>query len=135
MYKTAAVPAELYRASTGKKVLVPLSRYEQALFRRDMSQQFGTYLFSCSGWSHEAADIPAQDFLACRRSGLLSGHGSRLVHAAATSPRRGTSHRRRSLTRSSHCACHGTGRMAVCVCTAAAVVVVCSSDVESQLLV
>ena len=42
MYKTAAVvtavPAELYRASTGKKVLVPLSRYEQALFRRDMSQ-------------------------------------------------------------------------------------------------
>ena len=76
-----------------------------------------------------------QDFLACRRSGLLSGHGSRLVHAAATSPRRGTSHRRRSLTRSSHCACHGTGRMAVCVCTAAAVVVVCSSDFESQLLV
>ena len=75
-----------------------------------------------------------QDFLACRRSGLLSGHGSRLVHAAATSPRRGTSHRRRSLTRSSHYACHGTGRMAVCVCTVAAVVVVCSSDVESQLL-
>ena len=56
MYKTAAVPAELYRASTGKKVLVPLSRYEQALFRRDMSQQFG-YLFSRRGRSHEDADI------------------------------------------------------------------------------
>ena len=56
----------------------------------------------------------------------------RLVHAAATSPRRGTSHRRRSLTRSSHCACHGVGRMAVCVCTASAVVVVYSSDFERQ---
>ena len=41
MYKTAAMPAEQSRASTGKKVLVPLSRYEQALFRRDMSQQLG----------------------------------------------------------------------------------------------
>ena len=56
MYKTAAVPAELYRASTGKKVLVPLSRYEQALFRRDMSQHCGR-LSSCCGWRHEAADI------------------------------------------------------------------------------
>ena len=56
MYKTAAMPAEQSRASTGKKVLVPLSRYEQALFRRDMSQQCG-YLFSRRGWSHEDADI------------------------------------------------------------------------------
>ena len=36
------------------------------------------------------------------------------------------------ITRSSHCACHGAGRMAVCVCTAAAVVVVCCSDFERQ---
>ena len=57
MYKTAAMPAEQSRASTGKKVLVPLSRYEQALFRRDMSQQLG-YLFSRRGRSHEDADIP-----------------------------------------------------------------------------
>ena len=56
MYKTAAMPAEQSRASTGKKVLVPLSRYEQALFRRDMSQQLG-YLFSRRGRSHEDADI------------------------------------------------------------------------------
>ena len=48
-YKTAAVPAELYRASTGKKVLVPLSRYEQALFRRDMSQHCG-YLSFLGTW-------------------------------------------------------------------------------------
>ena len=58
MYKTAAMPAEQSRASTGKKVLVPLSRYEQALFRRDMSQHC-VRLSSCCGWSHEAADIPA----------------------------------------------------------------------------
>jgi len=58
MYETAAVPAEQSRASKGKKVLVPLSRYEQALFRRDMSQHCG-WLSSCCGWSHEAADIPA----------------------------------------------------------------------------
>ena len=56
MYKTAAMPAEQSRASTGKKVLVPLSRYEQALFRRDMSQHCG-YLFSRRGRSHEDADI------------------------------------------------------------------------------
>ena len=58
MYKTAAMPAEQSRASTGKKVLVPLSRYEQALFQRDMSQHC-VRLSSCCGWSHEAADIPA----------------------------------------------------------------------------
>mgnify|MGYP006903293548 FL=1 len=57
MYKTAAMPAEQSRASTGKKVLVPLSRYEQALFRRDMSQHCGR-LSSCCGWRHESADIP-----------------------------------------------------------------------------
>ena len=57
MYKTAAMPAEQSRASTGKKVLVPLSRYEQALFRRDMSQHCG-YLFSRRGRSHEDADRP-----------------------------------------------------------------------------
>ena len=57
MYKTAAMPAEQSRASTGKKVLVPLSRYEQALFRRDMSQHYGR-LSSCCGWRHESADIP-----------------------------------------------------------------------------
>ena len=57
MYKTAAMPAEQSRVLTGKKVLVPLSRYEQALFRRDMSQQFG-YLFSRRGRSHEDADRP-----------------------------------------------------------------------------
>ena len=56
MYKTAAVPAEQSRESTGKTFLVLLSRYEQALFRLDMSQQFGR-LSSCCGWSHEAADI------------------------------------------------------------------------------
>ena len=57
MYKTAAMPAEQSRESTGKNLaLVPLSRYEQALFRRDMSQQFG-YLFSRRGRSHEDADI------------------------------------------------------------------------------
>ena len=55
MYKTAAMPAEQSRESTGKKVLVPLSRYEQALFRRDMSQQLG-YLFSRRGRSHDDAD-------------------------------------------------------------------------------
>ena len=72
MYKTAAVPAELYRASTGKKVLVPLSRYEQALFRRDMSQQLG-YLFSRRGRSHEDADIqthsPECDECVCQVGG------------------------------------------------------------------
>ena len=57
MYKTAAMPAEQSRESTGKKVLVPLSRYEQALFRRDMSQHCGR-LSSCCGWRHETADIP-----------------------------------------------------------------------------
>ena len=46
MYKTAAVPAEQSRESTGKTFLVLLSRYEQALFRLDMSQQFGR-LSSC----------------------------------------------------------------------------------------
>ena len=46
MYKTAAMPAEQSRASTGKKVLVPLSRYEQALFQRDMSQQFALKSYS-----------------------------------------------------------------------------------------
>ena len=55
MYKTAAMPAEQSRESTGKKALVLLSRYEQALFRRDMSQHCG-YLFSRRGRSHEAAD-------------------------------------------------------------------------------
>ena len=55
MYKTAAMPAEQSRESTGKKVLVPLSRYEQALFRRDMSQHC-VRLSSCCGWSHEAVD-------------------------------------------------------------------------------
>ena len=43
MYKTAAMPAEQSRESTGKKALVPLSRYEQALFRRDMSQHISTW--------------------------------------------------------------------------------------------
>ena len=57
MHETAAVPAEQSRESTGKKVLVPLSRYEQALFRRDMSQHCGR-LSSCCGWRHETADIP-----------------------------------------------------------------------------
>ena len=74
MYKTAAMPAEQSRASTGsgKKVLVPLSRYEQALFRRDMSQHC-VRLSSCCGWSHEAADIPAHssecDECACQVGG------------------------------------------------------------------
>ena len=72
MYKTAAVPAELYRASTGKKVLVPRSRYEQALFRCDMSQQFG-YLFSRRGWSHEAADIPAHSLECDECAGQVGG--------------------------------------------------------------
>ena len=57
MHETADVPAEQSRESTGKKVLVPLSRYEQALFRRDMSQHCGR-LSSCCGWRHETADIP-----------------------------------------------------------------------------
>ena len=63
MYKTAAVPAEQSRASTGKKVLVPLSRYEQALFRCDMSQHLG-YLFSRRGRSHEDADRPVHSLAA-----------------------------------------------------------------------
>ena len=49
MYKTAAMPAEQSRASTGKKVLVPLSRYEQALFRRDMSQHCGYHFSRLAG--------------------------------------------------------------------------------------
>ena len=59
MYKTAAMPAEQSRASTGKKVLVPLSRYEQALFRRDMSQHWVQRRRRCAltqrlsyGWLH-----------------------------------------------------------------------------------
>ena len=73
MYKTAAMPAEQSRASTGKKVLVPLSRYEQALFRRDMSQHslstVGTFSHDVRGRSHEAADIPASG----HDTGTLSG--------------------------------------------------------------
>ena len=89
MYKTAAMPAEQSRASTGKKVLVPLSRYEQALFRRDMSQQFGR-LSSCCGWSHEAADIPAHssecDECVCQVGGGVrcrTGERSRTQRARA----------------------------------------------------
>ena len=89
MYKTAAMPAEQSRESTGKKALVPLSRYEQALFRRDMSQQFG-YLFSRRGRSHEAADIPAHssecDECACQVGGGVrcrTGERSRPKRARA----------------------------------------------------
>ena len=89
MYKTAAMPAEQSRASTGKKVLVPLSRYEQALFRRDMSQHC-VRLSSCCGWSHEAADIPAHssecDECACQVGGGVrcrTGERSRSQRARA----------------------------------------------------
>ena len=72
MYKTAAMPAEQSRESTGKKALVLLSRYEQALFRRDMSQHCG-YLFSRRGWSHEAADIPAHSLECDECAGQVGG--------------------------------------------------------------
>ena len=72
MYKTAAMPAEPSRASTGKKVLVPLSRYEQALFRRDMSQHCGR-LSSCCGWRHESADIPVHSSECDECSGQVGG--------------------------------------------------------------
>ena len=63
MYKTAAMPAEQSREAT-------LSRYEQALFRRDMSQHCG-YLFSRRGRSHEDADIQTHS-PECDECGLVA---------------------------------------------------------------
>ena len=57
MYKTAAMPAEQSRESTGKKALVPLSRYEQALFRRDMSHSsLGTFSRDVAGATRMQTD-------------------------------------------------------------------------------
>ena len=75
MYKTAAMPAEQSRASTGKKVLVPLSRYEQArsfgvtchntvgTFSRDVAGATRPLTYRHTPWS--VTSVPVKSAVAC----------------------------------------------------------------------